>query len=574
MLAKNNQFYINKISIVYELLEKLINVYQKKFNKELLALLVPNVDLLKISLFKKLILETANNLLVINNLYEKFFNQFLILTKTSLDKKEVCLLFKKTWLELLEKTNLEHKEKRKLSFYFNNWLDDLSVQDNLIADFKSTILNTKNVHKIKNNFLNGIINCLECLIKENGYLDITINYNSRYCPLTIGENLATCKGIVVYKNCLMELIFYYPAHNQVFNFPVLFIPSCINKYYLFDLLNKKSLVQWLVKQGFAVYMISWFNPNKFNIHSHGNNCNQNYNPDFNEYINCILQAITIITQNEPAIKVHLAGYCMGGTMLSCLLAYMDKIQDLRVASASYFMSSIDFASFKHLDQDRLNKLENIINNTGFLDGKLLAMAFNIVHANELVWPFLINYYLFQKPLSNFDTLYWNCDPMNLPAKMYNFYLRDICYENKITKPNVININNVLIDISSIKVPIFYVAGEKDFISPWENCYTSFMLHKSSDNKKFILASGGHISALISPPSSVMNSSYTVVNNHKNHGALHNCKGSWWTCWESWLKHLNSSKTAANFFSSKKKHSMLKLNYEKAPGKYIFIKTSC
>ena len=68
-----------------------------------------------------------------------------------------------------------------------------------------------------------------------------------------------------------------------------------------------------------------------------------------------------------------------------------------------------------------------MNKKGYLDGRILSMAFNALRPNDLIWPYFINNYLLNKPLQAFDILYWNSDPTNLPANMYKFYLRDICY---------------------------------------------------------------------------------------------------------------------------------------------------
>jgi hypothetical protein len=76
----------------------------------------------------------------------------------------------------------------------------------------------------------------------------------------VGENLAVTPGDVVMRHEMFELIQYAPQTEQVWQRPILFVPSIINKYYAFDLAQGRSLFEYLVKSGFTLFSMVFRNP--------------------------------------------------------------------------------------------------------------------------------------------------------------------------------------------------------------------------------------------------------------------------------------------------------------------------
>ena len=77
---------------------------------------------------------------------------------------------------------------------------------------------------------------------------------------TLGQNLATTPGKVVFRNKMFELIQYSPTTEQVHRTPLVIFPPWINKYYVMDLKPQNSLIKWIVDQGYTLFVVSWVNP--------------------------------------------------------------------------------------------------------------------------------------------------------------------------------------------------------------------------------------------------------------------------------------------------------------------------
>src|SRR5690606_40158405 len=116
--------------------------------------------------------------------------------------------------------------------------------------------------------------------------------------------------------------------------------------------------------------------------------------------------------------------------------------------------------------EQLTALEQRMNEKGYLDGHAMAMTFNMLRANDLIWSFVVNNYLLGKDPFPFDLLYWNSDSTRMPAAMHSFYLRKMYQENLLVKPGGITLEGVPIDLRKGAVPGFMLSTQEDRIAPW------------------------------------------------------------------------------------------------------------
>jgi len=453
--------------------------------------------------------------------------------------------------------HLDHGDKqlaKRVQFFMRQFQDAVSP-DNFVQT--NPQLMTETLQSQGKNLLTGLDNFLTDIEVGSSRLIITMTDKNAF---TVGENIAATPGKVIYKNSLMELIQYTPQTEKVKSVPLLIIPPWINKYYILDLSSNNSMVRWLVEQGITVFIMSWVNPDE-----------RYAKKGVADYLEeGPIAAIQVIQKQLKVKQVNTLGFCIGGTLLSMLLAYNKARQITSIRSATFLASMIDFSDpgdiSVFIDEKQISKLEKYMAEKGYLDGHFMAIAFNSLRASDLIWAFFIRNYLHGKPPVPFDILFWNVDSTNMPAKMHSEYLRWMYLNNDLVKPGKIHINNTPLDVSHIDIPSYFVATKKDHIAPWKTTYTGYQLVQG--NKRFILGGSGHIAGIIIPPGGPKYGYYQNFASPENpedwlaNATYHT--GSWWPEWLSWLKKESGRLIKAPVFTKLPMQSIMD-----APGSYVF-----
>lgn len=456
------------------------------------------------------------------------------------------------WIDKsLEETNgISDDQRAKLSFY-NRLFTGAMSPTNFVMTNPEVLKET--IESGGQNLLRGLENLVGDLERGDGELRISM---TDYNAFKLGENIAVTPGKVVYQNDLMQLIQYEPTTEQVHQRPLLIVPPWINKYYILDLREDNSFVRWAVSQGHTVFMVSWVNPNK-------NHSDKRFEEYMQEGIVDALDQIKAIT-NEPDCNV--VGYCLGGTLLTMTLSWMQTHGQIdRVASATFLTTLIDFEHAGEMkifmDDNQLAIMERAMQNQGVLDGKVLQKTFSLLRANDLIWSFVINNYLMGKEPFPFDLLYWNDDSTNMPAAMHSFYLRKLYRDNLLCKPEGIEMDGTPIDVTKIDTPAYFLSTRDDHIAPWKATYDGAKLF--SGPKLFTLAASGHIAGVVNAPEKHKYCYWTAddmpvkADNWLDKAEQHD--GSWWPHWHEWMGQYTGQMVKARKIDKA---------IEDAPGSYV------
>jgi polyhydroxyalkanoate synthase len=448
---------------------------------------------------------------------------------------------------------LDAHSKRKLEFFTRQLIGALAP-----ANFAAT-----NPQVVKatlesggENLVRGLKNMLDDLRRGKGQLRPRMTDLEAF---KLGENVATTPGKVVFQNELMQLIQYAPTTETVFRQPLLIIPPWINKFYILDLKPKNSFIRWAVDQGHTVFVISWVNPDA-----------KLAQKDFEDYLRegplAALDAVGAATDEKV---VNVIGYCIGGTLTASTLAYMAAKKDLRVASATFFTTLLDFSEVGEIsvfiDEEQIQKMEAEMRTKGYFDGAHMSQAFNLLRENDLIWSFYVNNYLLGRDPQAFDLLYWNSDSTRMPEKMHSFYLRNMYQHNRLREPAALTLCGVPIDLGKIRVPAYFLSTREDHIAPWKSSYAGTQL--VAGPVTFVVGGSGHIAGVINPPAANKYGYWTrdglaATADDWLEGAAHH-EGSWWPHWGQWVAEFAGKRVPARALGDGALSAI-----EDAPGSYV------
>ncbi len=466
---------------------------------------------------------------------------------------QVYLLTAKWANELVrDAEGLDPHTKRKAQFY-------IEQIGNAIAPSNFVLTNPEVLRETfasnGENLVRGMQMLAEDIAAGRGRLKI----RQSSAGLNVGSDLALTPGKVIFQNEIMQLIQYTPSTETVLRTPLLVVPPWINKYYILDLKPEKSFIKWCVDQGLTVFVISWVNPDS----TLGEKT-------FEDYMKLgPLTAMDVIEKVTGEMKVHALGYCVGGTLLASTLAWLAEKRRVRVASATLLTTQVDFTNAGDLlvfvDEEQVAAIEQEMQPTGVLEGTRMSMAFNMLRSNDLIWPYVINNYLKGKQPSTFDLLHWNSDSTRMPAANHSYYLRNCYLENRLSAGTMV-LDNTILDLSKVKIPVYNLATREDHIAPAQSVLYGSQFFGGP--VRYVLAGSGHIAGVINPPATGKyqywtNDSihYPTVESWLQKAQEH--KGSWWPDWHNWLKEIDAETIAARPVGTGALAAI-----EDAPGSYV------
>ncbi|MDB6141970.1 MAG: poly(R)-hydroxyalkanoic acid synthase [Pseudomonas sp.] len=455
-----------------------------------------------------------------------------------------------------------------------SWIDDsnLSKDDRIRAHFlfslvndamspSNTLLNPLALKELYNSggssVFRGLSHMVDDLLHNNG-LPSQITKDA----FEVGKTVATTAGAVVFRNELLELMQYKPMSEKQYARPLLIVPPQINKFYIFDLSPSNSFVQYALKNGLQVFMISWRNPDV-----------RHREWGLSSYVEALEEAMNVTRAITGAREVNLMGACAGGLTMAALQGHLQAKRQLRrVSSATYLVSLLDSQiespATLLVDEQILEAAKRRSYQQGVLDGRDMAKIFAWMRPNDLIWNYWVNNYLLGKAPPPFDILYWNNDSTRLPAALHGDLL-DFFKHNPLAHPGGLEVCGTPIDLQKVTVDSFSVAGINDHITPWDAVYRSTLL--LGGERRFVLSNSGHVQSILNP---LGNPKSNFVENTKLSSDPRawyydgkTVEGSWWPSWMEWIHQRSGAQKETLMALGNQNYPPM----EAAPGTYVRVR---
>ena len=289
---------------------------------------------------------------------------------------------------------------------------------------------------------------------------------------------------VVYAKGTLRLYRYRPLSNEVYRIPLVLVMSTISKPYILDLSPGQSLVEYLLRQGFDVFMLDWGVPRP-----------EDQRLDLEYYVlESLPRNIEEVQKVTEEREVSLFGYCMGGLFT---LMYSGVFPEAPVANIVCAATPVDFDGmplFRRWSDPRWFDVDRLVDRLGNIPPDLILRSFEMlrpverwfsyIRLTENLWNALWvkNYRLFY---------HWIHDQIPFPGEAYRRMVKELLWENKLME-GTLTIGGRRVDTSAITCPLLHIMAEHDHIAPIASTRPLTTIVGSED-KEDIVVKGGHVS---------------------------------------------------------------------------------
>lgn len=290
---------------------------------------------------------------------------------------------------------------------------------------------------------------------------------------------------VIWTKNKAKLYHYKPVKDILHPVPILMTYALINRPYILDLAPGNSLVEYLVNQGFDVYMIDW-----------GVAGLEDKNLKYDDYIFDYLNpAVKKVFRTSGAKEITLLGYCMGGTITAMYAALKSE---LPIKNIVFLASPFDFSDAglysKWLDKKYFNidKMVDVIGNipADFIDvgNKMLKPVSNFYSSYKSLWERMWD----QKFVEEWMYLNkWINDGVPFPGEAFRQWIKEFYQNNRLVRGEL-KLRGEKVDLSQISCPVLNVIGDRDHIVQPNQSKAIENYISSNDYEEFSVLTG-HVS---------------------------------------------------------------------------------
>lgn len=271
--------------------------------------------------------------------------------------------------------------------------------------------------------------------------------------------------------------------------PVLFCYALINRSYILDLQPEKSVVRRYLEQGFDVYMIDWCVPS----HADRTLTLADYVCDFLD------RAVTFVLHQQRTRRLHLLGYCMGGTFSTLFTALNpDKVRTLTLLAAP-----IDFGGRDSLlnvwTDPRYFDVDAFVDSNGNCPAEFLQLCFLSMRPVQNLWEKSITFCeQLDDPrfVENFLAMErWVNDNVPVAGETFREFVKKLYQGNELVR-GVLRLRDRPVELGRVECPLLLLTASNDhLVAPAST--EGIRPHVASREVRALSVDAGHVGLAVS-----------------------------------------------------------------------------
>ena len=289
---------------------------------------------------------------------------------------------------------------------------------------------------------------------------------------------------IVYSRGTLKLYHYRPLTDTVYRVPVVFAMSLVSKPWILDLAPGQSFIQYMLSQGFDVFMIDWGIPRP-----------EDSRLRFEDYVQDFMPRCFEHVQRETGEdEFSILGYCMGG-MLALMYAATNPdapLKNLVCAATPVDMNGMGL--FQKWQNPKYFDVDRLVDTLGNIPPEMMLRSFELLRPMDRLGGYirLIDNLWDPMFVYGFRIMYkWTNEQIPFPGETYRQFTKELMWGNKLMTGDM-NIGGKRVDLANVKVPVFNAMAEHDHIAPYAATAPMLSLVGSKDKEEIVLK-GGHVS---------------------------------------------------------------------------------
>lgn len=291
----------------------------------------------------------------------------------------------------------------------------------------------------------------------------------------------------VYNEDKLVLYHFKPLVKKTNPVPILIVYALVNRPYMADLQDGRSMIQGLLQAGQDVYLIDWGYPDAADRYL-----------TLDDYLNGYIdRCVNYIRKQHSLDKINLLGICQGGTFSLCYSSlHPDKVKNLITT-----VTPVDF----HTKNDLLSRMvrhidiDMVVDTIGNVPGELLNYTYLSLKPFRLMgqkYMDLVNLLQDKEQARNFMRMEkWIFDSPDQAGEAFRQFIKQFYQQNGLVN-NMVRIGEDTVNLKNVTMPVLNIFAAADHLVPSDSSKALKKLVGTKDYTELEFP-GGHIGIYVS-----------------------------------------------------------------------------